>query len=58
MKDAAEMYAIGSIGKEDVQYLASLHGPAIPFENMPEEFHKYVKEYEARYNDLCKQKTS
>ena len=57
MREAAEMYALGTIGKEDVEYLVS-HKLDISksFDELPQEFHDYVKEFSERYDEyleLC-----
>lgn len=51
LKDAAELYAIGSISKEDVVWAVKQHlGIDISFEALPQEFHDYVKEYSKEYD--------
>ena len=57
MREAAEMYALGTIGKEDVEYLVSHKlGISKSFDELPQEFHDYVKEFSDRYDkylELC-----
>lgn len=43
-KECAEMYALGCIGKEDVEYL--LH---CSFESLPDEWTKYADDYLQQY---------
>ena len=51
LKDAAELYAVGSISKEDVVWAVKQHlGIDISFEALPQEFHDYVKECSKEYD--------
>ena len=46
LKEIAELYAIGSIGEEDVTFLLQKYNePYHSFEELPAEFHDYVNQY-------------
>jgi hypothetical protein len=59
MKDAAEMYAVGCISKEDVEYLIRKElGISKSFDELPQEFHDYVKEYAKGFDEYIERKAN
>jgi hypothetical protein len=53
LKEIAEMYAVGSIGEEDVTFLLQKSNePYRSFEELPVEFHDYVNQFIEDYNNI------
>ena len=56
LREAAEMYALGTISKEDVEYLVQKKlGVSRSFDELPSEFHEYVKQYSEGYDKYLEQ---
>ena len=53
LKEIADIYALGCISKEDVEFLIQLFGIGDTFDNLPKEFHDEVTYAQLNYDAYC-----